>query len=170
MIKATEKTADQWRAEAQKQEDARRESFDRCDTDGFLSQWASGITAQVYEMKAQIAENGGQWTFPGLYEKETGKRLPATLTSRPKFNAAWIMESVWCIEDPATGRAVEWVAAFKKGTRSNLFKRGYEERDEVAPADAKVFGRGRGLSGSAWAAIYRTDGGYPGRSNNFAER
>jgi hypothetical protein len=32
---------------------------------------------------------------------------------------------------------------------------------EWAPAKATILGKGRGLSGQAWAAVVRTDRGYP---------
>lgn len=55
------KTAEQWRAEGRRDIEAERESFERCDTDGFMSQWAHQIGARENEYKAQLAERGA-WT------------------------------------------------------------------------------------------------------------
>ena len=39
------KTAQEYRNEAAELHNRVEESFERCDTDGFLSQWANGISA-----------------------------------------------------------------------------------------------------------------------------
>lgn len=71
-VPMTIKTASEYRALAA---DCRRrsaESFDRCDTDGYLSQWASDQMAVQYEANAQRVESGGvQITV--LVEISTGK-------------------------------------------------------------------------------------------------
>jgi hypothetical protein len=56
-------TASQHRATAARHDADAAASFERCDTDGFLSQWASGINAQVARANAAIADNGGLATF-----------------------------------------------------------------------------------------------------------
>lgn len=60
-------SADEWRAMARRKNDAVAESWDRCDNDGFLSQWAGGVMARLYDRLADHAENGGkaelQWPF-----------------------------------------------------------------------------------------------------------
>jgi len=51
------------------------ESFERSDTDGFLSQWASGITARLHEVRAEIARNCGRpssWPSSPWQESESG--------------------------------------------------------------------------------------------------
>ena len=53
------KTAEEWRAEAARCRKASADSFDRCDTDGALSQWASDTMAHRYDACAEVAENGG---------------------------------------------------------------------------------------------------------------
>ena len=44
----------------------RVESFQRCDTDGFLSQYADELAAMLWQKKAQIVERGGFSDFPVL--------------------------------------------------------------------------------------------------------
>jgi len=53
-------TPAEWRAMAKGREQEKQDSFDRCDTDGFLSQWASGCMAGVYSACARAAENNGR--------------------------------------------------------------------------------------------------------------
>lgn len=48
-------TADEWTALARKNAQESADSFERCDTDGFLSQWASDATARMYRTMAEVA-------------------------------------------------------------------------------------------------------------------
>lgn len=54
------KTAAEWRALAQKSRDEAADSFVRCDTDGFLSQWAQTSMAREYDLCASLVEQGGR--------------------------------------------------------------------------------------------------------------
>lgn len=132
--------------------DARaEESFQRCDTDGFLSQWAAGISAQKHRLAAQVAEAGGVWSFPALFDVETGERVPAKLIDG-RYGTCWALVD----ED---GRFTgQFIKAFP-AREATMAKKGFREGREMAPAMAKIEGRGTGLSGSAWAAIVRTDDG-----------
>lgn len=58
-------TADNLRAEAAKHDKEAYDSFERCDTDGFLSQWASGLTASKKRLEADLIEAGGVITIVG---------------------------------------------------------------------------------------------------------
>lgn len=44
------------------------ESFERCDTDGFLSQWASGVSATVREAEARLIEQDGLTETRALFD------------------------------------------------------------------------------------------------------
>jgi hypothetical protein len=151
---------EEWEAEARGNEEEKEASFQRCDTDGFLSQWANGIHASLCRLKAEVARMGGTAQFKGLYDRATGQRVRAVLVERyNKFSYSY--EDVWKVMDEA-GRAVQWVPAHKQGSRSKIFQLGYVERMERAPADAQIIGRGTGLSGTAWPAVVRTDDGWSG--------
>lgn len=128
-----------------------QESFDRCDTDGFLSQWANDLTAQQYDAEAQLRRDGGQAEFTGLYDIATGARLPAKLVTT-RYGTAWV--------NVRTGQFFPYMPRRK----ATLAKRGVEERRELAPARAVIRGSGKGLSGAATCRVIveRTDGGYPG--------
>ena len=86
------RTADELRKDADNCRVRRQESFERCDTDGFMSQAALDIMAQVYEHQANIVENGGKWTFYGLYEGN--RRVPARHVEG-QFGTSW------CLADDA---------------------------------------------------------------------
>jgi hypothetical protein len=134
------------------------ESFDRCDTDGFLTQWAHGLNGRLEKRKAELARNGGMATFRGLYDRETGERVAAKLIEG-RYGYCW----AFCDADGNfTGRFL----GDSKGTpRSRMYREGFESRTEDAPANAVLQGAkgATGLSGAhtVGVVVYRTDGGYP---------
>ncbi len=62
------RTADEWRAEAAKARKRSADSFERWDTDGFLSQWAADQMALSYDDCAKIAESGGRIKVPAVFD------------------------------------------------------------------------------------------------------
>ena len=141
--------------EAARLEERARESFERCDTDGFVSQWADGIMANVHRLQHEIDQNDGLAEFPALFDSN-GDRTKAKLC-RVYNRFTYQKESVWRVED-ADGNVMHWIPAFKHGKNSKMAKLGYSEGTEMAPAKAKVLGEGYGLSGKAWAGVVRTYG------------
>jgi len=71
-------TATEWREMAKDCYRREQESFERSDTDGFLSQWAANQFAKMYERMAELAANGGRANLHWLYERdnETGEWVP----------------------------------------------------------------------------------------------
>ncbi|OLT26372.1 hypothetical protein BJF83_21465 [Nocardiopsis sp. CNR-923] len=69
-------TPEQLREQAAVKIQEAHESFERCDTDGFLSQWAHGVEASRLELEARIVEAGGLWEFPALFDLH-GALVPA---------------------------------------------------------------------------------------------
>lgn len=136
------------------------ESFARCDTDGFLSQWASSMTGRMHQMNAEIAENGGMAEFPALFDAD-GNLLPAKW-----FHGRYGMQ--WGLLKDFSDTRAPFVAYFvpsrarddAKRIANNLAK-GYRLGRVKAPARARIVGSGTGLSGAASASVQviRTDGG-----------
>jgi len=149
--------AQQERETAAAHREAAAESFERCDTDGFVSQWAHGVLGQQHDLQARIEERGGTWTFTGLFDIVSGKRVEARLVST-RYGRSW------CIRD-SRGNAAQWAAAYKSGPRSKLHKLGLEERDEDVRAKAETWAPpgARGLSGATSVQVIakRLDGGFP---------
>jgi hypothetical protein len=158
------KTAAELRAEAAQHEQNAAESFDRCDTDGFVSQWASGINAQVARRQADIVENGGVWTFRRvrLADAETGEIVADARRVKTRYGLKWRIDST-----------DEWLP-YEPARDSTLRKHGYVEVEEfaTAPAKAKSWSpsNARGLSGatSVCVVIVRTDE-LPGGGREAAE-
>lgn len=69
-------TAQQLRDYAQKCRTESARSYRDSDTDGFLSQRANDVTADVYEIQATIVENGGRALFLALFDLD-GNVVPA---------------------------------------------------------------------------------------------
>lgn len=148
------------RAEAQRHRDNAAESWERSDTDGSLSQWSSGVSAQEADMKADVAENGGVARFPALFTPEGELVAAKPVDTRYGF-AFGILE-----DDDPDSRFVAWFnpSRARSGDRKwvNDGKKGYRVGYVNAPAKVKLQGGGTGLSGalSVRPVPYRTDGGF----------
>ena len=123
------------------------DSFERCDTDGFISQWADGIEASRLRYAAEIVENGGTSEFMALFTLD-GQYVPARRCQSDRYG--W--GDYWMVlddEGKATGKFVTCCPT----RRSTIAKKGYVEGYVREPAKAVIQGSGHGLSGNAWAAV-----------------
>ena len=146
-------TSEKLRTEAAEAAHSAAESFERCDTDGCLSQWADRITATLKNTQADLLDAGGVAEFPGLFEGE--RRVEAKLIEG-KFGPVWLVLGQQ--DEDRFGRFVPY------GRRSRKQKTlGLHEAKETASAAAKIAGEGRGLAGAAncRVTVFRTDGGWP---------
>lgn len=152
-VEAARREAEKLRQMAREQNARAAESFERCDTDGFLSQWAQGITADKYRMQADIAENGGMAAFPALFDLE-GNLVPAR-EAYGKWGSFW---SLLDGNGDRTGDTFnESRAASDKLRIKNDAKKGYYVGEVLAPARVAV----RGSSATSVAChIERADGGW----------
>lgn len=127
-------------------------SWNRSDTDGFLSQWASGISASLKLTKANLIEDGRIDTFVGLYEGD--RRVKARKIST-QYGTSWLVH-----DDEAELRDRRGKPFFPTGSNSRVLKQyGLVERRENAPAWARLSDNGeKGLSGcaSTHVEIFRT--------------
>ncbi len=125
------------------------DSFQRSDTDGFLSQWASGIAGQKASRQADIEENGGVWPFRCLMDGE--RRVNAKVIDGT-YGQVWLLADS---EEARYGRRFIPI-----GARSRIQRElGLQEGTEDAPAKAKTWGKGTGLAGAAsvQVIVVRTD-------------
>jgi len=98
----TNTTAQDFRDMAAAAEKEKETSFERCDTDGFLSQWGHGMMAQQYRLQAEIEENGGLWEYAALFDLQ-GNLVPAKeVETRYGYS--------WALLDPQNpeGRFLGW--------------------------------------------------------------
>lgn len=154
-------TAEEYRKLSAGSSSAKEESFDHCDTDGFLSQWAHGLHSSLYSRLAELAENNWMSEFPALFYSANNQRVPAKIIYvKDKFSYNGGMKSLWAIIDQKTGKFTGQFLPTGKNSRKQK-SAGMYEGVELAPAYAKIDGTGYGLSGRAWVSVYRTDGGFP---------
>jgi len=144
---------DFWRAQGCSARKREQESFERCDTDGFVSQWCLGLTARECDERARICEEGGTASFTGLYEGM--RRVRAKRIDTP-FGTSWLLDDSEAGIISRRGKPY-----LPTGRTSRVLARlGLQERYERAPAWARLDSpRGaRGLSGlsSAFVRVYRT--------------
>lgn len=130
---------------------AAERSFQECDTDGALSQWADTKIAEELRLKAQVIEQGGLAAFPALFNLR-GERVRAKLING-QYGPCWRVEL-------GDGR-VRFTGAFPART-STMERKGFREGTEKAPAKIGHT-EGRGLSGAASLRFFfeRADKGYP---------
>lgn len=94
------------------------ESWERSDTDGFLSQWASQCMARLYSYLAELAENNGVETFIGLADM-AGNLLDAKIVDG-KYGPVWCIRQAdgsakWFNESSARKGATRKAAHDRKG-------------------------------------------------------
>lgn len=169
------KTAEDLRQEAARADKDASDSFARSDTDGFLSQWASNITARLKRRQADIVDAGGVATFPGLFDAATGERIRAKLITTQygdafaivgdggRFTGTFVNFRYRWLNGGAERRPYVVGELVAPPARSKAAKLGLAFGVEEAPAVAYLAGSGTGLSGAASAsvAVKRTDGGFP---------
>lgn len=136
-------------AEAARQEarDADQRSFDsfeRSDTDGALSQWASSMSANESYLAAEIAENGGMWEFPALFTLE-GELVPAKRFYNDYDNPVWGILETESPESRYVAYVNESTAQNEVTFTKNMAKKGYYVGTVLAPAYATLAGSGKGL-------------------------
>jgi hypothetical protein len=106
---AEERTAEQWaalaeqlREEARSNRRASAESWERSDTDGFLSQWASDEMARRYSYLASVADEQGMLEEPVLFRD--GKPVPTKLVPT-QYGDSYVELESWDMDS----RIVAWV-------------------------------------------------------------
>lgn len=133
-----------------------QESFDRCDTDGALSQWGNSMTAQLCLSAATLAENHGRMQAEALFDIETGELVPAKLI-KTRFGWAW---GILADADPSSS-IIAWVnestASTAKARARHYAKHGYTLGVVEVPAKADL---GGGSIASVSAVWKRVDGGF----------
>jgi len=149
--------AETLRAQAAAADQEAADSFERCDTDGFLSQWASGLTADKLRRQAQIVENGGMAVFPALFLTYDNSPVPSRLVNT-KYGTKFAVFATAADALRHGANVIAWVDPFV--SEKTLARKGYKVADVWAPARAEITGSGHGLSGSAWVVTVRTDGGW----------
>ena len=95
---------------------AKEESFERCDTDGFLSQWAHGQLAVKNRLLANLARNDGRIFVAVYVYPETGETVPARAI-QTKYGTRVAVFASWSDCCSRSGEIVEWLSRKKADSR-----------------------------------------------------
>lgn len=129
----------------------RSDSQERSDTDGFLSQWASGLSAELARREIELLRNGGFHEFPVLVDADGNVVADRIFWFTNEYSFA--REGKWKLSDELSLRAGrKWIPIGKKSRVQKQL--GFREEKRFMPAYAKIAGSGKGLSGSAWVAVF----------------
>lgn len=135
------------------------ESFQRYDTDGFLSQWALSEGANRDRKQIQILKNGGHVRVRVLCDKDGN--IVSTQTREFAVAAApWRTNRVWDLGKEVQNRGERrWIPA---GSRSRVQKQmGLHEEFRWVPGYAKITApagaRGLGGCASVFVGEFRSD-------------
>lgn len=144
-------TPDELRAHARESYKRREESWERSDTDGFLSQWASDMTGRKYNAMADLKENGGMVEVRALFDAETGE-VASTHSDWGQWGPYWVLNDKatekygkrFFSESKANTSAKRHATHKAKGfTIGRIKVKGY----------VTIAGSGTGLSGAANAYV-----------------
>ena len=138
MERLTKADESRLRAEASAHHKSSSDSFDRCDTDGFETQFCSDLSGRLASRRADIAAEDGLAEFPALFTL-TGERVRARVIDT-RFGLRWLVR--W--KDGAAS-----FLPFHPARATTLGKYGLVEGREMAAADAKIGApaNARGFSG-----------------------
>jgi hypothetical protein len=142
--------AEKCEAEAKASSEKSRESFERCDTDGFLSQWAHDMQHDLKMAEARLLRNGGHALFPVLCDAD-GNVVATKVYEFPDRNRSWITVRRWRLPNELAEKAGRKWLPF--GLNSRVQKKlGYHEEDRWFPAYVKLTTGGRKSTGFAGCA------------------
>ena len=163
MNNRNEMTKKDWNAKAnefnQSSSDASqraRDSFDRCDTDGYLSQWAQGETSQLDRAKEDLCRNEGLHSFVGLYLNDRRIKAKEILVT-DQFTGN--KKSVWLLHDDEKVNVCgkKFLPHNNGGGRSRILNAfGLKELDVESPAWCTLKGH-NDASYSLFVLYFRVD-------------
>jgi hypothetical protein len=135
----TTTTSAQLRQQAINAQQEAHDSFERCDTDGFISQAANQLTARKLNLQATIQDNNGLAEFPALFDLK-GNWVPAQLIDNKFGGKSWLL-----LDENGKSLSI-FINAFP-ARRSTIANKGFVEGSVLRPATAQICGGGRGFSG-----------------------
>lgn len=144
------KTADQWRAEAAAENARRNESWERSDTDGFISQWAHQMGEGENHLKARLAEQNGMTETDALFDLD-GNLIP-TVHGYGEYGAYFLILDAEGNKDTTQGRNGFFSPSKAQNAdvaRKNNAAKGFYVGTVRVAATTKIVGGGKGLAGAA---------------------
>lgn len=112
--------------EAERNRQTAHDSWERSDTDGCLTQVCCGITARLYDLKAEVESHGGTNVFPVLVDSQTGEIVSTKLFIMVDRFAPWKSVDKWVT------KAGQWITNYSN--ENNFKKKGVVKKYAVLPA------------------------------------
>ena len=130
------------------------DSFERSDTDGFVSQWASGLNGDKAERNAELLRDGRHAQFRVLFDTVLDRVVSTTVCTFANTFAGFGTVSKWRVDDEECLQRVGR-KFMPTGSNSRVQKQaGLEERLHWFPAVAILEGGGgRGMSGASSVCV-----------------
>ena len=120
----------QLRKQASEWQRREEESFQRCDTDGSVSQWCHSISARDNARAAALSDNSNLAVFQVLLDSATGEVVANTIhVFRSRFHYG--NEYKWAVRRSGAAK-VQWVTNYKRA--SGFASKGLRVAWIVAPA------------------------------------
>jgi hypothetical protein len=143
-------TATDLRAEAAAAHQRSADSFDRCDTDGFLSQWALDLTGRKLSAEADLLDAGGLVEVPALFDLDGN--VASTHLHHGQYGYSWVLDDAHA--NAAGRRFINRPTALKSARRrATLRGKGFTEGTVSVRGYVTITGSGTGLSGCASARV-----------------
>lgn len=138
--------AEEMRAAARQSAERRSESYERCDTDGFVSQWAHGLDAHAAATAIELCEARGLTRCSVLLDAETGE-IASTHYKWGDYGPYWVLNDA--AAEKAGKRFVNESRAERRATFvKNMAKKGFVVGTAEVRAEVKIVGGGTGRSGA----------------------
>lgn len=146
----TNTNPDALRDEADRLDQAAADSFDRCDTDGFLSQWAHTIGARKLRAEADLIDAGGKIETRALFNLDG--TVASTHYGYGQYGPYWVLN-----DEAAARYGKRFFSPSKARTfakrRENNRKKGFTIGTIRVAGRVVIAGSGTGLSGAANAYV-----------------
>jgi hypothetical protein len=124
--------SEELREKARRLTEKAEESFERSDTDGFLSQWANNLSARKALVEAEIEDAGGLGKIACIVDADD--RIAPVRPIETKFGQKFARFEDFQAANDRGGQVVEWLTA------SRLEKAGYRRAFCLRPAKAEIVG------------------------------
>ena len=96
------------------------DSFDRCDTDGFLSQWASSSMSHQYKLEAQLVANGYMTEFSTLADMD-GNLVPCKQVET-RYGISWAIFNSFEDAEGFNKPIIQWVGLGDRAVKNKGYK------------------------------------------------
>lgn len=113
-------TASELRQRAADKRQRAAESWERSDTDGFLSQWAATVSADLDDRNADTLDNGGWGTAVQLVDEDY-EAVPARII-RTIHGHRWAVFATFEDCNGPTGDIIQWVGCGERAQAAKGYK------------------------------------------------